>query len=145
MAARAAAFAVLLATGSAWAADEAVPLPHGWIGTTSEWVHGFGIAFALLQAAVLRWLGLAAAALLGPFYLIAPAVAGLPPELINPTYRALLWSWTPFRFSAEGMRSMLFLGGGAPDVQPALLLMFAIALGGAILVVARRKSPAVRT
>jgi hypothetical protein len=93
---------------------------------------------------LLRWLGLAGAALLGPFYLIAPAVAGLPPELINPTYRALLWSWTPFRFSAEGMRSMLFLGGSAPDVQPALVLMFAIALGGAVLVIARRKSPAVR-
>jgi hypothetical protein len=101
-----------------------------------------GLAFALLQAGLLRWLGVAAVALLGPFYLMAPAVAGLPPELINPAYRTLLWSWTPFRFSTEGLRSLLFLGGGAPDVQPALLLMLAIALGGAILVVARRKSPA---
>ena len=30
-----------------------VPLPHGWIGTTSEWVRGFGIAFALLNLTLL--------------------------------------------------------------------------------------------
>lgn len=102
-----------------------------------------GFAFALLQAAVLRWLGVAGVALLGPLYLIAPAVAALPPELINPTYRALLWSWTPFRFSIEGIRSVMFLGGGAPDVQPALILFAAIALGAAILIAVRRKSPVV--
>jgi cytochrome c nitrite reductase small subunit len=32
---------------------EEVPLPHGWIGTTSDWVHGFGIAFALLNLVLL--------------------------------------------------------------------------------------------
>jgi hypothetical protein len=126
--------------GLGWLWDPSLPIDSQVVG----FVALCGLAFALLQAALLRWLGLAGAALLGPFYLIAPAVAGLPPELINPTYRALLWSWTPFRFSAEGMRSMLFLGGSAPDVQPALVLMFAIALGGAVLVIARRKSPAVR-
>jgi hypothetical protein len=125
--------------GLGWLWDSSLPIDSQVIG----FVALCGLAFALLQAALLRWLGLAGPALLGPFSLIAPAVAGLPPELINPTYRALLWSWTPFRFSAEGMRSMLFLGGSAPDVQPALLLMFAMALGGAVLVIARRKSPAV--
>lgn len=137
-----AAFASVIGTGVvaglAWLWDSSLPI---------DWsVAGFlaltGLAFALLQAAALRWLGIAAVALLGPFYLMAPAVAGLPPELINPTYRALLWSWTPFRFSTEAVRSLMFLGGGAPDVQPAILLMFAIAIGGAILVAARRKSPA---
>ena len=125
--------------GLGWTWDSSLPI---------DWsVAGFlalcGLAFALLQAAALRWLGIAAVALLGPFYLMAPAVAGLPPELINPIYRTLLWSWTPFRFSTEGIRSLLFLGGGAPDVQPAMLLMLGIALGGAILIIARRKSPAV--
>ena len=123
----------------------------GWLWDSSltiDWsVAGFlalsGLAFALLQAAALRWLGFEAVALLAPFYLMAPAVAGLPPELINPTYRALLWSWTPFRFTSEGIRSLLFLGGDAPDVPPAIVLMLAIALGGAILVIARRKNPTV--
>jgi nitrate/TMAO reductase-like tetraheme cytochrome c subunit len=32
-----------------------VPLPRGWIGTTSEWIRGFGIAFALLNLALLAF------------------------------------------------------------------------------------------
>jgi nitrate/TMAO reductase-like tetraheme cytochrome c subunit len=43
----------LLVPGVAAAAGEAVPLPHGWIGTTPDWVLGFGIAFALLDLALL--------------------------------------------------------------------------------------------
>jgi nitrate/TMAO reductase-like tetraheme cytochrome c subunit len=50
----AAALAILLWPGGAAAADEAIPLPHGWIGTTSQWIHGFGIAFAVLNL-VLLW------------------------------------------------------------------------------------------
>ncbi|MFJ6672474.1 ABC transporter permease [Actinosynnema sp. NPDC091369] len=72
-----------------------------------------GAAFALVQGALLRLLGLRAMALLGPLYLIAPAVAGQAPELIDPVYRALLWSWTPFRFSTEGLRALLH--GGSLD------------------------------
>jgi len=128
-----------LVVGLAWAWDSGLPI--GWDVT------GFlvlvGAAFALLQAGVLRWLGIAGIALLAPFYLMAPAVAGLPPELLNPVYRTLLWSWTPFRFSAEGVRSIMFLGSGAPDVQPAILLFIAIALGGLLLIAARSKGPAI--
>ena len=134
MAASSAILGTGLVIGLAWLWDSTLPI--GWD------VAGFlllvAFAFGLLQAAVLRWLGLAGVALLGPLYLIAPAVAGLPPELINPTYRVLLWSWTPFRFSVEGMRSVLFLNGGAPDVQPALILFAAIALVAAVLIGARR-------
>lgn len=32
---------------------EGVALPHGWIGTTSDWVRGFGIAFAILNLVLL--------------------------------------------------------------------------------------------
>jgi len=30
-----------------------MPLPHGWIGTTSQWMQGFGIALALLNVILL--------------------------------------------------------------------------------------------
>jgi hypothetical protein len=126
--------AVVLGLAHAW--DASIPL--GWD------VAGFlvlvGLAFALLQAAVLRLVGLPGLGLLALLYLMSPTVAGTVPELLNPVYRALLWSWTPFRFSAEGLRSLLFLGGGAPDVQPALWLFGAIALGGlALLLVPGRR------
>lgn len=51
---RAALLVVLLLPVAAWAqAPGGIPLPQGWIGTTSEWVRGFGIAFALLNLALL--------------------------------------------------------------------------------------------
>jgi hypothetical protein len=35
------------------AAEDAIPLPRGWIGTTSQWVRGLGIVFGLLNLALL--------------------------------------------------------------------------------------------
>jgi nitrate/TMAO reductase-like tetraheme cytochrome c subunit len=52
-AARAAGLLVLLVPAVALAAEDTVPLPRGWIGTTSQWVQGFGIAFALLNLTLL--------------------------------------------------------------------------------------------
>jgi cytochrome c nitrite reductase small subunit len=60
---------VVLLPVVALAAHEAVPLPRGWIGTTSDWVRGFGIGFTLLNLVMLacawrslRRLGLTATA-----------------------------------------------------------------------------------
>ena len=94
-----------------------------------------GLAFALFQTGVMRWLGVPGVALLAPLYLMAPAVAGLVPELLNPVYRAALWSWTPFRFSTEGLRSLLFIGRDGPDVQAALWVFGGIAVAGLLLTV----------
>jgi hypothetical protein len=128
-----------LVVGLGWLWDSSLSI--GW--DVAGFLTLVGFSFALLQAAILRWLGFPGMALLAPLYLMAPAVAALPPELINPVYRSLLWSWTPFRFAVEGVRSLIFLGGGAPDVEPALILFAAIALGAALLIAVRRKSPAV--
>src|SRR5207249_4693709 len=97
-----------------------------------------GLAFALLQSAVLRWLGLRGVAVLVPLYLMAPAVAGVAPELLNPVYRDALWSWTPFRFSTEGLRSLLFPGGGDADVRTALWVFGSIAVAGLLATLAPR-------
>ncbi|MBE8525475.1 ABC transporter permease [Amycolatopsis sp. H6(2020)] len=86
-------------------------------------------AFAALQAGLLRLLGLRAMAVLAPLYLVAPAVAGQVPELLNPAYRALLWSWTPFRFSTEGLRSLL---QGVPDASDVTIALWVL---GALLAV----------
>jgi len=49
----ASAFLVLMAPVAAAAAEGEVPLPRGWIGTTSQWLQGLGIAFALLNLVLL--------------------------------------------------------------------------------------------
>lgn len=91
------------------------------------------IAFAAVQGALLRLLRIRALALLGPLYLIAPAVAGAVPEMLNPTYRALLWSWTPFRFSTEGLRSLLQGTPSAPDVRTGIIVLAAMAVVGLVI------------
>jgi hypothetical protein len=93
------------------------------------------LAFTGVQGALLRLLGLRAAAVLGPLYLIAPAVAGQVPELLHPFYRDVLWSWTPFRFAAEGIRSLLQGTGSAPDVRTGLIVLGSMAAAGLIVIV----------
>lgn len=90
-------------------------LPLGW--DVLGFVFLVATAFAALQAGLLRLRGIRAMAILGPLYLVAPAVAGQVPELLNPAYRTLLCSWTPFRFSTEGLRSLLQGASDAPDVM----------------------------
>ncbi|MFC0108909.1 hypothetical protein [Kibdelosporangium aridum] len=107
-------------------------LPLGWD------VLGFmllaALAFTGVQGALLRLLGIRAAAILAPLYLIAPAVAGQVPELLHPFYRDVLWSWTPFRFSAEGLRSLLQGTGSAPDVTTGLIVLGAMAAAGLLVI-----------
>jgi hypothetical protein len=83
-----------------------------------------------VQGALVKFLGIRALAVLGPLYLIAPSVAGTVPELLDPAYRALLWSWTPFRFSAEGLRSVLQGTPDAPDVLTGVLVLGGLAVLG---------------
>ncbi|MFI5592922.1 ABC transporter permease [Amycolatopsis sp. NPDC051758] len=106
--------------------DSSLPLTADVLG----FVFLAATAFAALQAGLLRLLGLRAMAVLGPLYLVAPAVAGQVPELLNPAYRTLLWSWTPFRFSAEGLRSLLQGVPGAPDVTTGVWVLGALLAAG---------------
>lgn len=104
------------------------------------------VAFAAVQGALVRLIRLRAVAILAPLYLIAPAVAGQVPELLNPAYRALLWSWTPFRFSTEGLRSLLLGTPGAPDVRTGVVVLASMAVVGLVVLLwpARRTAePAV--
>ncbi|WP_447003733.1 ABC transporter permease [Saccharothrix isguenensis] len=107
--------------------DSALPL--GW--DVLGYLALLGGAFALVQGALLRVLGIRAMAVLGPMYLMAPAVAGQVPELLDPVYRALLWSWTPFRFSAEGLRALL--NGGSPESAQVWVFVGLAAVGLLVL------------
>jgi hypothetical protein len=110
--------------------DTTLPLDGNVLG----FVFLAATAFAAVQAGLLRLLGLRAMAVLGPLYLVAPAVAGQVPELLNPAYRTLLWSWTPFRFSAEGLRSLLQGVPGAPDVTTGVWVLGALLVAGLVVV-----------
>jgi cytochrome c nitrite reductase small subunit len=56
---RFAAAAVLLAAAAPLLADPSdfgVPQPHGWVGTTSEWMRGVGLLLAVLNLVLLVWI-----------------------------------------------------------------------------------------
>lgn len=108
-------------------------LPLGW--NVLGFIFLIALAFGALQGALLRLFGLPAMAVLGPLYLLAPAVAGQVPEMLNPAYKDVLWSWTPFRFSTEGLRSLLQGTPHAPDVTTALWVLGAMLAAGLIVLV----------
>jgi hypothetical protein len=126
----------LVATVSVLATGAVVGLLKLWDSSLDiGWdVLGFmlltAVAFASVQGALLRLIRLRAAAILGPMYLLAPAVAGTVPEMLNPAYRTLLWSWTPFRFSTEGLRSLLQGVPDAPDVRTGVIVLASMAVVG---------------
>ncbi|MCE7007624.1 ABC transporter permease [Kibdelosporangium philippinense] len=107
-------------------------LPLGW--DVLGYMLLAALAFTGVQGALLRLMGIRAAAILAPLYLIAPAVAGQVPELLHPFYRDVLWSWTPFRFSAEGLRSLLQGTGSAPDVTTGLIVLGSMAVVGLLVI-----------
>jgi hypothetical protein len=102
-------------------------------------------AFTTVQGALLRLIGIRAAAIMTPLYLIAPAVAGQVPELLHPVYRALLWSWTPFRFSTEGTRSLLQGLTSAPDVRTGVIVLSSLAVAGLIIILLPGKGSRARS
>jgi hypothetical protein len=116
-------------------------LPLGW--DVLGYLLLAALAFTAVQGALLRMLGLRAAAILGPLYLIAPAVAGQVPELLHPFYRDILWSWTPFRFAAEGVRSLLQGNASAPDVRTGLIVLGSMAVVGLVFILlpGKRSTP----
>lgn len=71
-----------------------------------------GTAFFFLQSALLNLMGIAAMGLLVLLLFFSMPVIGMAPEFLPETTRNLLYSWTPFRFAAEGMRSVMYFDGG---------------------------------
>ncbi|MQA59891.1 MAG: hypothetical protein GEU86_00005 [Actinophytocola sp.] len=116
--------------------DETLPLGWDVIGL----ILLTSLAFAAVQGGLLHWLGIKAMAILAPLYLLAPAVAGQVPELLHPGYRTGLWSWTPFRFPTEALRSLINGTPDAPDVMFAVWVLGGMLVAGLLSVALPRPS-----
>ncbi|MCC3376104.1 ABC transporter permease [Cohnella sp. REN36] len=101
-------------------------------------------AFFLLQTALLRWIGFPAMALLVLLLFFSMPLLGMAPEFMPQATRDWLYSWTPFRYAAAGLRSVLYYGGEGGDLARNYGVLWGIVTGGLALVLASgfRQSPA---
>ncbi len=68
--------------------------------------------FFLIQSSVLNWLGFKGWPILILIWLFGLPVVSLPPEFLSSFYRVGIYTWIPFRFSVEGLNSILFFDAG---------------------------------
>ncbi|WP_051250385.1 YhgE/Pip domain-containing protein [Paenibacillus harenae] len=69
-----------------------------------------GASFYLLQSALLNWLGVPAMGILVLLMFFSMPVIGMAPEFLPEVARNWLYSWVPFRFVADGLRDVMYLG-----------------------------------
>jgi YhgE/Pip-like protein len=70
-----------------------------------------GSMFYLLQSALLNWIGMPAMAILVLLMFFSMPLLNMAPEFLSETIRTLIYSWTPLRFAAVGMREVMYFGG----------------------------------
>jgi cytochrome c nitrite reductase small subunit len=76
---------VIVASVEAAANGLSAPLPHGWIGTTSQWIEGFGIGLVVLNIALLVfvWLRMRRSATLSRMWGWPLVAVGLVPIIVG--------------------------------------------------------------
>jgi len=68
-------------------------------------------AFFLLQLALLNWIGFPAMGLLVLLMFFSMPLLNMAPEFMSHTTRDWIYSWTPLRFAAGGLRETMYFGG----------------------------------
>lgn len=70
-----------------------------------------GSAFFLLQSSLLNWIGFPAMPLLVLLMFFSVPLLNAAPEFLSQATREWIYSWTPLRFAAEGLREAMYFGG----------------------------------
>ncbi|OXM13404.1 YhgE/Pip domain-containing protein [Paenibacillus herberti] len=120
----AAAFLVWMA--SAWYGMELYDAAGAWLFL---WLAG--MMFYLIQSALLNWLGMAAMPILVLVMFFSMPVLNMAPEFLTEASRDWIYSWTPLRFAAVGLREEMYFGG--LDAATANIAVIG-SVGGAFLV-----------
>ncbi|MDQ1912175.1 DUF3533 domain-containing protein [Paenibacillus sp. GD4] len=115
-------------------------MAEGWYGmelTNRAGLWSFmlltGVAFFLMQFALLSWIGLPAMGLIVLTMFFAMPVIGMAPEFLPEAARVWLYSWVPLRFSSAGIRDLLYFGGSEP-LEGAVTVLGWLGTGGLLLI-----------
>ncbi|KKC46824.1 MULTISPECIES: YhgE/Pip domain-containing protein [unclassified Paenibacillus] len=93
------------------------------------------VTFYMLQSALLNWIGLPAMAILVLLMFFSMPLLNMAPEFLTDTTHFWIYSWTPLRFAAYGMREVMYFGGldsagGSAAVLAGIAGAFLLALLG---------------
>jgi YhgE/Pip-like protein len=116
-------------------------MAHAWYGMAiaqlgSTWLYLWlmAAAFFLVQTALLNWIGMPSMILLVLIFFFSMPVIGMPQELLPQVTADWLYSWTPFRYAAAGLRSIMYFDGEGALSQ-SLYVLVGMAAAGLILAV----------
>lgn len=94
-----------------------------------------GSAFFLLQSSLLNWIGFPAMPLLVLLMFFSMPLLNMAPEFLSQTTRDWIYSWTPLRFTAEGLREVMYFGG-LDAVGSNAFVLWGVAVGFLVLLLA---------
>jgi Predicted membrane protein len=94
-----------------------------------------GSMFYLLQSMLLNWIGFPAMAILVLLMFFSMPILNMPVEFLSSTTHDLLYSWTPLRFVAGGLREIMYFGG-MDAVSTNAAVLWSIAGGCLVLLLA---------
>lgn len=92
-------------------------------------------AFYMLQSALLNWIGWPAMGLLVLLMFFSMPLLNMPPEFLSTITYDWIYSWTPLRFVATGLREVMYFGG-LSEVGTSAVVLWSIAGGFLVLVLA---------
>lgn len=94
-----------------------------------------GSAFFLLQSSLLNWIGFPAIPLLVLLMFFSVPLLNMAPEFLSQTTRDWIYSWTPLRFAAGGLREVMYFGG-LDAVGSNALVLWGVSVGFLVLLLA---------
>jgi ABC-type multidrug transport system permease subunit len=104
-----------------------------------------GSAFFLFQSTLINWLGFPAMGILVLLMFFSMPLLNMAPEFLPQATQDWLYSWTPLRFAASGVRNVMYFDGVAPSATNATVL-WSVSGGFLVLLLAsamRRSKPGV--
>jgi YhgE/Pip-like protein len=105
-----------------------------------------GSAFFLLQSTLLNWIGFPAMGILVLLMFFSMPLLNMAPEFLPQSTQDWLYSWTPLRYAASGLRNVMYFDGVQPSTPSVMILwliagFFLIALLGSALKKVKQSHP----
>ncbi|RKP51706.1 DUF3533 domain-containing protein [Cohnella endophytica] len=114
-----------------WMASSWYGMELAQAGETWLFLWLVGATFFLIQSTLLNWIGFPAMAILVLLMFFSMPLLNMAPEFLTQTTRDWIYSWTPLRFGAVGLREVMYFGGWDAAGDNATILW---SISGAFLV-----------